>query len=144
MNTYVPAKVTKETPTIDLEKVTTNNVVSYELPLHESTKESTDSVRRSYGLLIRFIPFTLVWLVLSFSFVTLVGISKPIGLILFSVLTAITFIYMDRQEKKYSASGIEILKIENLTELKRLELEQNHEIKKLALSESIKLLRGDK
>ena len=105
----------------------------------ESVREETSAVDRSVGLLIRQVPMFVVWLILSFvaglvAWYVLPGWGAFIfGLAVLGVLSAASFLIMDRTERDYSGSGLERHRINRAAELKRLELRQAHELKRMAL-----------
>ena len=105
----------------------------------ESIREETSAVDRSVGLLIRQVPMFVVWLILAVvaglvAWYVLPGWDAFIfGLAVLGVLSAASFLIMDRTERDYSGSGLERHRISRAAELKRLELRQAHELKRAAL-----------
>lgn len=105
----------------------------------ESVREETSAVDRSVGLLIRQVPMFVVWLIISIvaglvAWYVLPGWGAFIfGLAVLGVLSAASFLIMDRTERDYSGSGLERHRINRAAELKRLELRQAHELKRAAL-----------
>ena len=105
----------------------------------ESVREETSAVDRSVGLLIRQVPMFVVWLIISIvaglvAWYVLPGWGAFIfGLAVLGVLSAASFLIMDRTERDYSGSGLERHRINRAAELKRLELRQAHELKRMAL-----------
>lgn len=105
----------------------------------ESIRETATPVQRSVGLAIRLLPFSVVWLVLSVG-VLLLADSVLGGLLLFSVLTAASYIYLDRNERTDSAVGLEKHKAVLAASLRSKELDHNHELRSRALDSYIKQL----
>ena len=105
----------------------------------ESVREETSAVDRSVGLLLRQVPMFVIWLILAavaglVAWYVLPGWGAFIfGLAVLGVLSAASFLIMDRTERDYSGSGLERHRINRAAELKRLELKQAHELKRLAL-----------
>ena len=106
----------------------------------ESVREETNAVDRSVGLLIRQVPMFVIWLILAavaglIAWYVLPGWASFIfGLAVLGVLSAASFLIMDRTERDYSGSGLERHRINRAAELKRLELKQAHELKRAALN----------
>src|SRR5947207_36521 len=62
---------------------------------HGNVEEHTTPTERSVALIIRLIPFTIIWLVLSLAVVWLLAVDHAVGYLLFAVLTAFTYYGMD-------------------------------------------------
>ena len=71
------------------------------------SEEYATPVNRAKGQVIRLLPMTIVWLVLTAGVVWLMGLSWPYLLIGFSALTAVTFIRLNGQEFEHSRNGVE-------------------------------------
>ena len=105
----------------------------------EAVREETSAVDRSVGLLLRQVPMFVIWLILAavaglIAWYVLPGWGAFIfGLAVLGVLSAASFLIMDRTERDYSGSGLERHRINRAAELKRLELRQAHELKRMAL-----------
>ena len=105
----------------------------------ESVREETSAVDRSVGLLIRQVPMFVVWLIISIvaglvAWYVLPGWGAFIfGLAVLGVLSAASFLIMDRTERDYSGSGLERHRINQAAKLKLVELKQAHELKRAAL-----------
>ncbi len=101
--------------------------------------ERTDATDRAIGLLIRFAPMSVVWVVLSGALALLCAYLIPawwafvIGLVVFGSCTAITYLAADRQERDYSGAGLERHRINQAAALKRLEMKQMYALKRLVL-----------
>lgn len=55
------------------------------------------------------------------------------GLAVFGCSCAVSFVAFDRQERDYSGGGLERHRINRAAELKRLEMRQAHELRRMAL-----------
>ena len=87
---------------------------------------------------------TIVWLVLTAGVVWLMGLSWPYLLIGFSALTAVTFIRLNGQEFEHSRNGVERHRIYAVTDLWEKELDQTHELKKMALTTYLEIARAQR
>ena len=99
-------------------------------------------VSSAKGQVIRLLPMTIVWLVLTASVVWLMGLSWPYLLIGFSALTAATFIRLNGQEFEHSRNGVERHRIYAATDLREKELDHTHELKKMALTTYLEIARA--
>jgi uncharacterized protein (DUF2062 family) len=108
----------------------------------ESIKETATPVQRAFGLGIRLIPFTIAWLVLALVLAFALDGELIVPFLLFAGLTALTYYLMNRQEYEYSAAGLERHKADLAADLRELQLQQEHELKRSALDSYIKHLEG--
>jgi len=106
------------------------------------SEEYATPVSRAKGQVIRLLPMTIVWLVLTAGVVWLMGLSWPYLLIGFSALTAATFIRLNGQEFEHSRNGVERHRIDAATDLREKELDQTHELKKMALTTYLEIARA--
>ena len=106
------------------------------------SEEYATPVSRAKGQVIRLAPFAIVWLVLSIGIVWLLGLTWPYLLLAFSVLTAATFIRLNGQEFEHSRNGVERHRIDSATDLREKELDQTHELKKMALQTYLEIARA--
>ena len=94
------------------------------------------------GQVIRLLPFAAVWLLLTGGVVWLLGLTFPYLLIGFALLTAATFIKMNGQEFDHSRNGLERHRVNRAADLRRTELENTHELKKMALSAYLQIAKA--
>ena len=87
---------------------------------------------------------TIVWLVLTAGVVWLMGLSWPYLLIRFSALTAATFIRLNGQEFEHSRNKVERHRIDAAAALREKELDQTHELKKMALTTYLEIARAQR
>lgn len=124
----------------EIASVPTTVIVDDALQTLEGAKESTSGMDRSMALVVRLIPFSVVWLILAIG----VGWAAALGgwftLCFFSGLTAVTYAYLDRQEYKYSRNGLEIHKVDTLADLKRDEMSHQQELRRMALEATLKMM----
>jgi hypothetical protein len=73
-------------------------------------------------------------------FAGIVGLGEAGSFILFATLTAITYLYADRQEYRYSRNGLERHRIDRAVELATTQMEQNHELRREAIGAFIQYL----
>ena len=106
------------------------------------SEEYATPVSRAKGQVIRLLPITIVWLVLTASVVWLMGLSWPYLLIRFSAFTAVTFIRLNRQKFEHSRNRVERHRIYATTDLREKELDQTHELKKMALTTYLEITRA--
>ena len=92
--------------------------------------------------MIRLLPFAAVWLLLTGGVVWLLGLTLPYLLIGFAVLTAATFIKMNGQEFDHSRNGLERHRVNRAADLRQTELENTHELKKMALQTYLEIARA--
>ena len=106
------------------------------------SEEYATPVSRAKGQVIRLIPFALVWLILTGGVVWLLGLTFPYLLVGFAILTAATFVKMNGQEFDHSRNGLERHRVDAAADLKEKELDQTHELKKMALTTYLEIARA--
>ncbi len=112
---------------------------------HENSgsEEYATPISRAQGQVIRLIPLSIVWILLSGGIVTLAGLGFPHLFILFAILTAITYWRMNLDEFKHSRNGLERHKVDSAVTVRLAELDQAHELRKMALEGYLAQLNGD-
>ena len=106
------------------------------------SEEYSTPITRAKGQVIRLLPFAAVWLLLTGGVVWLLGLTLPYLLIGFAVLTAATFIKMNGQEFDHSRNGLERHRVNRAADLRKTELENTHELKKMALQTYLEIARA--
>ena len=106
------------------------------------SEEYATPVSRAKGQVIRLLPFSVVWLVLTGGLVWVLGLSFPYLLLGFAVLTAATYWRMNRDEFDHSRNGLERHRVDAATDLREKELDQTHELKKMALTTYLEIARA--
>jgi len=106
------------------------------------SEEYATPVSRAKGQVIRLLPFSLVWLALTGGLVWLLGLTFPYLLVGFAVLTAFSYWRMNRDEFEYSRNGLERHRVTEAADLRRTELENTHELKKMALQTYLEIARA--
>ena len=106
------------------------------------SEEYATPVSRAKGQVIRLLPFSVIWLFLTGGLVWLLGLSFPYLLLGFAVLTAATYWRMNRDEFEYSRNGLERHRVDAATDLREKELDQTHELKKMALTTYLEIARA--
>ena len=124
----------------EIANVPTTVIVDDALQTLEGSTEKTSGMDRSLALVVRLIPFSVVWLVLAVGVAWAADMGDWFTLCLFSGLTAVTYAYLDRQEYKYSRNGLEIHKVDTLADLKRDEMSHQQELRRMALEATLKML----
>ena len=115
---------------------------------HQALHERTDARDRAAGFVLRMMPLTLIWLILSIAAAIVLGMLAGTvwafvgGLMLWGVLTAITYLAHDAQERRYAAGGIERHRLDLAHDLERTRLHQEHELRRAVIDSYIKRL-GD-
>jgi len=106
------------------------------------SEEYATPVSRAKGQVIRLLPFTVVWLLLTGGLVWVLGLTFPYLLIGFAVLTAATYVKMNGQEFEFSRNGLERHRVDASAEIRLDEAEKAHELKKMALVAYLEIARA--
>jgi len=106
------------------------------------SEEYATPVSRAKGQVIRLLPFTAVWLLLTGGLVWVLGLTFPYLLIGFAVLTAATYVKMNGQEFDHSRNGLERHRVNASAEIRLDEAEKAHELKKMALVAYLEIARA--
>lgn len=99
---------------------------------------------RAVGQVIRLAPFSVVWALLAGGIVWVMGLEWQWTFIWFSMLTAFTYYQMDKTEFQHSRNGLERHKVDSALTVRLTELENSHELRKMALQGYLKQLEGGK
>lgn len=112
---------------------------------HEGSgaEEYATPVSRAKGQVIRLLPFTVVWLMLTGGMVWVMGLTFPYLLIGFAVLTAGTYHAMNRTEFQHSRNGLERHKVDAALSVRMKEADQTHELRKMALKGYLRAIGAD-
>ncbi len=113
---------------------------------HENSgsEEYATPISRAQGQVIRLIPFSIVWLLLTGGVVMLFGLGLPHLLAAFALLTALTYWRMNLDEFRHSRNGLERHKVDSAVTVRLTELSQAHELRKMALEGYLSQLNGDR
>ena len=145
-NFVAPAPVNerRRPANIDVSPYMGGEVIQVGEPLaaQNGATEKTSGMDRSNAWVVRLIPFSVTWLVLTIGVVWLSGIHGAWGLLIFAGLTGLTYYKMNAQEYKFSRNGLERHKVDTLAELKFDEQDKTHELRKMALTAQIEMWRG--
>ncbi len=109
-----------------------------------TTKESTGPMERSKALIVRLIPVTLIYLVLSVALAFAFNVALVWAFVAFAGLTAFSYYNMDNLERYDSASGIEHHRIEAAKEVALQKLANDRAQQQEITQAYIKMLGGDK
>lgn len=111
---------------------------------HENSgsEEYATPVSRAHGQVIRLLPFSFIWLLLTGGLVWLFGLSFPYLLVGFAVLTAATYWRMNLDEFDHSRNGLERHKVDSAVAVRLAEMQQSHELRKMALEGYLRQLEG--
>ena len=115
-------------------------VVDQAFQAQEGADERTSGKDRSQALIIRLIPFSIVWLVLTCGVVWKFQWDRIDGFLIFGVLTAFTYYAMDKSERYDSRNGVEHHRIDSAVYLTERKLEHDQELKRMALEATLKQL----
>ncbi len=107
---------------------------------HGDVQEHTTPTQRSVALIIRLIPFTIIWFVLSVAVVWLLSVNHAVGYLLFAVLTALTYYLMDRSEREFSTNGLERHRIDVAASLAREKLRTDAHLRREVVRAHLALL----
>lgn len=147
---FLPARPaqTRQRGPVDLSAVTTiataGEVINVDAGVMalEGAREVTSGMDRSKALIIRLVPFSVVWLILAIGVSWAASMGGWFTLLLFSGLTAVTYAYLDRQEYQFSRNGLERHKVNTLADLKRDQMSHEQELKRMALEATIRMLEA--
>ena len=114
--------------------------VEQALQAMEGADERTSGKDRSIALIIRLIPFSVVWLLLTCAVVWKMNLQRIDGFLIFGVMTACTYYAMDKSERYDSRHGVEHHKIDSAVYLTERKLEHDQELKRMALAATLKAL----
>lgn len=148
---FVPAVAQTQAPTqsrrqqlarqaAEIANVPTTVIVDEALTTLEGARETTSGMDRSKALVVRLMPYSAVWLVLSVGVSWAASMGGWFILILFAGLTSVTYAYLDRQEYQFSRNGLERHKVDTLADLKRAEMAHQQELRRMALEATLKML----
>lgn len=149
---YVPAVAASVAPTTttrrqqlarqaaDIASVPTTVIVDDALQTLEGSTERTSGMDRSLALVVRLIPFSVVWLTLAIGVSWAASMGGWFTLCMFAGLTAVTYAYLDRTEYQFSRNGLERHKVNTLASLKRDEMTHQQELRRMALEATLKML----
>jgi hypothetical protein len=112
-----------------------------------AAKEATSAVDRAKGLRIRLVPFLALYGlagVVVGGAVWLVAESVPLAalgaVLTFAALGVGTYVKLNGQDYDHSGAGVERLRIVEAAQLQREQLEQTHELRKMALDAYLETL----
>ena len=106
------------------------------------SEEYATPVSRAKGQLVRLIPFTVAWALLTWGLVWVLQLSAPYFLLGFAVLTAATFVKLNGQEFSHSRNGLERHRVDAAADLAEKQMDQNHELKKMALTTYLEIAKA--
>jgi hypothetical protein len=124
----------------EIANVPTTVVVDDALTTLEGAREVTSGMDRSKALVVRLIPFSIVWLILAVGVAWAAGMGGWFTLCFFSGLTAVTYAHLDRQEYQFSRNGLERHKVDTLADLKLAEMSHQQELRRMALEATLKMI----
>ena len=108
----------------------------------EGAREVTSGMDRSKALVVRLMPYSAVWLVLSVGVSWWASMGGWFVLVAFAALTSVTYAYLDRQEYQFSRNGLERHKVDTLAGLKRDEMAHQQELRRMALEATLKMMEA--
>lgn len=124
----------------EIANVPTTVIVDEALTTLEGAREVTSGMDRSKALVVRLMPYSAVWLVLSVGVSWAASMGGWFVLICFAALTSCTYAYLDRTEYQFSRNGLERHKVDTLAGLKRDEMSHQQELRRMALEATLKML----
>lgn len=110
------------------------------LRVEDGSTERTNSMERSKALVVRLLPFSVVWLILSIGVSWGASMGGAFAVTFFAALTAVTYAYLDRQEREFSRNGLERHKVNTLADLKLAEMSHQQELRRMALETTLKMI----
>lgn len=119
---------------------------------HDVSAEHTSGKDRAVGLVIRSAPIFTLQLLLSIALTGLAAMTVwssatlgPVVLVIMGIwglLASATYIGLDRQERQFSAGGIERHRIDSATEIALAKLEHDADLRQAALQAYTKAIAG--
>ena len=113
----------------------------------DGAQERTSAMDRARALRVRLLPFVLLWALLAvivFVVVLYVAQNAPgaalLGLLAFTALTAVTYIRLNTTDYQYSREGTERHKVDTAADLARTHMDNEHELRKMALESYLQTL----
>ena len=113
----------------------------------EGAQEHTSAMDRAKALRVRLVPFLLTWGLIAAVVgivVAMVAQQWPTGalvtLLLFALLTAVTYYRLNRTDYEYSREGTERHKIDVTADLARRNMAHEHELRRMALETYLRTL----
>jgi hypothetical protein len=107
----------------------------------QAAQEKTSAMDRAQALRVRLQPFLWAWGAVGVvvgGAVWLVAGALPVGALLaaltFAGLTAVTYYRLNRTDYDYSGAGVERHRVNAAADLARLQMENDHELRRLALA----------
>lgn len=148
---FVPAVMPTQAPTqsrrqqlarqaAEIANVPTTVIVDDALTTLEGARETTSGMDRSKALVVRLMPYSAVWLVLSVGVSWWASMGGWFVLVAFAALTSVTYAYLDRTEYQFSRNGLERHKVNTLASLKRDEMAHQQELRRMAMDAHLKML----
>ena len=110
------------------------------LQTRDGSVEKTSGMDRSKALVFRLLPFSIVWLILAVGVSWAASMGGAFTVITFAGLTAVTYAYLDRQEREFSRNGLERHKVNTLANLKLAEMDHQQELRRMALETTLKMI----
>jgi len=119
------------------------------------TKDPYTPVQRGAGLLVRSIPFVVVYLILAIGIVFTMKLAEEWLYILFGVPLLVTVLYMSERTDKYTPAGVELERIgaaervefvkgERQERILSAHLANQQELRRMSLEATLRMLeRGD-
>lgn len=106
----------------------------------DGARESTSAMDRAQALRVRLMPFVGLWALLGLvvgAVVLILAQSTPgaalVGLLVFTAMTAHTYIRLNGQDYAHSREGTERHKVNTAASLARQHMTQEHELRRMAL-----------
>lgn len=110
------------------------------LRVEDGSIERTNGMERSKALVVRLLPFSVIWLILAVGISWAASMGGAFTFITFAGLTAVTYAYLDRQEREFSRNGLERHKVNTLADLKLAEMDHQQELRRMALETTLKMI----
>jgi hypothetical protein len=100
---------------------------------HDGAEERTSGMDRSKALVVRLIPFWSISLVLAAGMAWHFEWGAAWAIINWGCVCAGVYLLFDKRERADSRNGVERYRIDKAFELRKLELQHDHELKHMAL-----------
>ena len=117
----------------------------------DGAQERTSAMDRARALRVRLMPFVLLWALLAIivgAVVHYVAQNAPGaalgGLLVFTALTAVTYVKLNTTDYQYSREGTERHKVDTTAYLTERQMEHEQELRRMALEAYLRQLEGRK
>ncbi len=113
----------------------------------DGAREHTSAMDRAHALRVRLLPFLLMWGglaivvgVVAWRIADSVPVASMVGLLLFCVMGAGTYIKLNTTDYQHSREGTERHRINTAADIAHAQLQHDYELRKMALESYLKIM----